>query len=118
VKPWFPKDWERLTGLVHGTVPSPWCSISLVLHPLLNTTGAPFPGPSPWCSIPCTIPLVLFPAPSLLPQYHSCIFWASLLCPLSGMDPFLLGVASSLCTGLSQCNSMAVAVFTWLLWSY
>ena len=34
------------------------------------------------------------------------------------MDPFLLGVASSLCTGLSQCDSMAVALFTWLLWQF
>lgn len=82
----------------------------------------------PWCSIPCSISLVIhslfhpngapFQAPSLLPQCHSCIFWASLIGPLSGMDPFLLGVASSLCTGLSQCNIMAVIVFTWLLFQF
>ena len=112
---------------VHSQYTLPWCSIPCSISMVLHLPGAPLSLPFLWCSITCATSLVLhylchllgapFPVTPFLHQCHYFIYWASWLLPLSAMNSFFLGVASSLCSGLSQCNSMAVAVFPWLLWS-
>ena len=104
-------------------IPFPWCSILCSISMVLHLPGAPLSVPFPWCSILCAISLVLhylchllgapFPVPPLASV--SLLHLLSIMATSPQCNEFLLPrCCFILCTGFSQCNSMAVAVFTWL----